>query len=174
MFENKFVKFAGGLMVVVLLASTSLTNATETKKGPSEGKEKKLTTQQIPAVVKATFENAYPKAVIKRASQEIENGATLIERESVEAGVKRDVQYTPDGKVVEVEESVKEALLPEAARQTINKEYAKGKVEKVERVTRGETTQFEVLIAVGKNRTELEFDDSGKTVKTKPGKKDKD
>ncbi len=174
MFRNTSVRIVCAVAAMAYLASTGLTTAAETGKPASQTKEKKLTRQQIPAAVVEAFQKAYPKATIKGAGQETEDSTTLIEIESVDGSVKRDVQYTSDGKVVEIEERVTTGTLPDSARETIRKEYPKGKVEKAERVTRGGTTQFEVVVAVGKKRTELVFDNSGKTVKTESGKKDQD
>jgi hypothetical protein len=172
--KNHLVAIVCGLAVIVFLAMAANVMAADSAKKSSPTKEKKLTKEQIPAVVLTAFQKAYPKAVIKGAGQETKDSVTCIEIESVDGAVKRDIQYTIDGKVVEIEESIDTKALPDAALNSIAKEYPKGKIEKAERITQGDKIQYEVIVAVGKDRTEIVFDASGKTIKTETSKEDED
>jgi hypothetical protein len=172
--KNHLVVMMCGITAVVFLTLAANVMAADLAKKSSPTKEKKLTKEQIPAVILTAFQKAYPKAVIKGAGQETEDSVTYIEIESLDGSVERDVQYTIDGKVVEIEESVDAKTLPDAAIKNIAKEYPKGKIEKAERITQGEKIQYEVIVAVGEDRTEIVFDASGKSIKTETGKKDED
>jgi hypothetical protein len=159
---------------VAFLAQAADVKAVETEKKPEQAKEQKLAKEKVPAAVMTAFRKAYPKADIKGAEQETEDSVTFIEIESTDGSVKRSVKYTMDGKVVEVEEQIEAKTLPEAARQTIAKEYPKGTVEKAERITQGDKIHYEAIVGVGEVRTELVFDVSGKTIETEVDKGDQD
>jgi hypothetical protein len=125
-----FVSIAFAFMVLGL---SGLASAGDKKEADEE---KKLTTKDLPAVVLSAFEKSYPKATIKGVGSETEGGVTYFEIESVDGTLKRDLLYTPDGKAVEIEETVGLKDLPEAARQTIAKDYPKSEMKKAEKVMR--------------------------------------
>ncbi len=159
------------LFAIVALIFCGLTIAADKKEAD---KEKKLTTKDIPATVLAAFEKSYPQAKIKGVGSETENGVTYFEVESVDGAVKRDLLYTPEGKAVEIEESVGLKELPEAARQTIAKDYPKSEMEEAEKVMRGAVVTYEVTIGEGKNAVEISFDAAGKVLKTTQVGKEKE
>ena len=131
--------------------------------------EKKIFKKQIPAAVLTAFQTAYPNATIKGQSVETENGKKFYEIESVDGKTKRDLLYTPDGKAVEVEESLDISTLPDVMISTISKEYPKGKIIRGEKVTATSVT-YEFQVKVGKKTKEIVLDPSGKLLKG--GKKD--
>ncbi len=133
--------------------------------GSAGAQEKKITRKEVPAAVLASFEKAYSKAQIVGYAAEVENGKTYYELESKEGAVSRDILYNPDGSVVEVEESIPPDQLPGAIRQAIVKESAKGTIQKSEKVTRGSTVGYEVVVRDGQKRISLELDATGKVLK---------
>jgi len=160
------------LAIVVVSAAIALA----ADKGKEHAKEQKLTKKDLPATVLASFEKAYPKAEIKEISKETEDSVTTYEIVSVEGKARRTVAYAADGKQTEIEEAITEKDLPDAARQSLTKDYPKGKLEKVEKVTKGDVVMYEAKVLIGKERTEVVFDSTGKLVKAekKTGEKDKD
>lgn len=131
----------------------------------AEGK-KKFTKKDIPVVVTSAFEKAYPKAVIKGVSKEKENGSTYYEIESIDGTTKRDLLYTPDGTLAEIEESIDAKNLPEAVAKTLKSDFEKYTIEKSEKVVRGSDIKYEFVVKRGKSRSEIVVDSAGKIVKT--------
>ena len=66
-------------------------------------------------------------------SREEENGKTYFEVESLEGETARDILYSADGKVAEIEEAVAMSVLPAAVKATVSKEYPKGKILKAKK-----------------------------------------
>lgn len=81
-------------------------------------KEERITRDDVPPAVLAAFAEAYPKATIKGYARETEKGQTACEVESVECKTKRDVTYTPDDKLISVEETVEISDLPPGVKAT--------------------------------------------------------
>lgn len=128
--------------------------------------EKKLPPKKLPVAVKAAFQKAYPAAKIKGASTEVENGKIVYEVESVDGKLSRDLLFSEDGTVIEIEESVPLKALPDDVSKTLKSETGKGKVQKAEKLTKGGTIQYEFVIRSGRDRREVIIDASGKVVKT--------
>jgi uncharacterized membrane protein YkoI len=148
-------------LLVSLLAALILSL---TAVGFAQG-EKKLSAKQLPAAVQAAFHKAYPAATIKGASSEVENGKTVYEVESVDGKINRDLLYSEDGSVVEIEETIALKALPDEVSKALKTETGKGKVLKAEKLTKGATIQYEFVVGSGKNKREVVIDPTGKIVK---------
>jgi len=132
----------------------------------ASAQEAKITKKAVPPAVMEAFKAAYPNATIKGYAREKENGKTFYEIESKDGNIGRDILYNPDGTVSEIEETVKEADLPSAAREVIRSKYAGAVVLKAEKITQGGTVGYEVVAKKGKKRIALKFDADG-NLKTK-------
>jgi uncharacterized membrane protein YkoI len=126
--------------------------------------EERIKRASVPTSVLSAFEKSYPKAIVRGYSREDEGGKTVYEIESRDRGVNRDVSYDSDGNIVSIEESIQYAELPEPVRDTISRDYPKGKVIKSERLLKDSTTQFEVVVKSGKHTVELVYDSEGRSV----------
>lgn len=138
----------------------------------SHGGEKKISRKQIPAAVLKTFESAYPNAKIKGQSVETEKGVKYYEIESTEGTMNRDLLYTADGKVTEIEESMDLKALPADMKSALEKKYPKGKILKVEKVTLDTAVAYEAHVKVGKKTVEVKFNGAMKVIKA--GKNDEE
>jgi len=127
--------------------------------------EQKNKTKGLPAAVTAAFQKAYLNAKIKGTSKEVENGKTLYEVESVDGKINRDLLYNADGTCAEIEETVPVKALPIDVADALKKGFPNGKVMKSEKLTKGETIQYELIIQSGKEKHEVVFDAKGLTVK---------
>ncbi len=127
--------------------------------------EVRLRKKQVPRAVIAAFQSAYPQATIKGYSREKENGKIYYEVESVEGQTTRDVLYNPDGTVAEIEESIATGDLPAAAGEALRARYPRAVITKVEKITRGDVTEYEAHARVGRRSVSMEFDASGKPLK---------
>jgi hypothetical protein len=129
--------------------------------------EKTIPTKDLPQTVHAAFAKAYPKAVINGVSTEKVNGKTVYEIESTDGAVRRDVQYSSDGSTIEIEESLPTAQLPVAVRKTVDQAHPHATILKAERIVKGSTSTYEVLVESGHVRHEMEISGSGKLVEDK-------
>jgi hypothetical protein len=85
--------------------------------------------------------------------------------ESVEGQTTRDVLYKPDGSIAEIEESIPSGDLPADAQVALRAKYPGSVVTKVEKITRGDVTEYEAHAKLGKKNISMEFDASGKPLK---------
>jgi hypothetical protein len=142
----------------------------EEKEEPEENEEKEEAQPAardlkiLPPAVLNAFKTAYPQAVIKGASKETEKDVTYYEIESVDGKMNRDLLYTADGKVVEVEEAVAPGALPSAVRQALAKAYPGHKVLKAEELVKGGQKYFELQIQVKDKKIGVTVDPSGKII----------
>ncbi|HYQ86532.1 MAG TPA: PepSY-like domain-containing protein [Bacteroidota bacterium] len=128
--------------------------------------EKKISKKQIPAAVLAAFKTNYPAATIKGQAVETEKGKKFYEIESVDGKTNRDLLYTPDGKISEIEEGMDIGTLPAAMKGTVDMAYPGGKLLKAEKVIRGTDVTYELHVKVGKKTKEVALDASGKILET--------
>ena len=112
--------------------------------------EKKISEKDVPAAVLNSFHKAYPKAEIKGLSTEKEHGKKYFEIESMDGMVRRDLLFTPAGKIAEIEETIPASELPEGAMQSIEKKIPGAKVDRAEKVTSGSKVTYELSVT-GKN-----------------------
>ncbi len=150
---------SAGILAVGIFAFGVFANA-------KEEKEKQLGKKEVPAAVLAAFEKAYPKAVAKGYSWEEKDGKALYEIESLEGKIHRDVSFLENGRVFEKEEVVAVNSLPEAVREAVKKDHPKGMFLRAEKISRGTTVEYEVVIAQGKKKTEVKLDAGGKILET--------
>jgi predicted ATP-binding protein involved in virulence len=130
---------------------------------------RKLTKKDIPSAVISAFEKSYPNATVKSYSREKRSGKTVYEIESMDGQTRRDLIYSTDGTALEIEERISPSDLPDSVKQAIDKEYPKSKIKSAERLTKGTSIEYEVVIKRGKKSLEVVFDESGKVSKaTKP------
>lgn len=135
---------------------------------PLTAQEKKISKKDVPSAVLAAFEKAYPHAKIRGTSTEVENGKTYFEIESMDGSQARDILYNADGTVAEIEEVVATGTLPEAVKTAIDKEFARAKIVKAERTTKGTEISYEVHVALGSKKGSIVVDPSGKVLEKNP------
>jgi Peptidase propeptide and YPEB domain len=123
----------------------------------------------MPAAIDAAFRKAYPTAIVKAVSKEKEGGKDVYEVESVDNGKGRDLIYTPDGTVVEVEEELRAADVPSAVAASIAARYPKATITKREKVTRGGDVSYEVQLK-GAGVGEAVLSSTGKWIEPKQAK----
>jgi uncharacterized membrane protein YkoI len=128
-------------------------------------KDKAVDLKVLPPAVLKAFKTAYPNAVIRGASKEVENGVTQYEVESVDGALNRDLLYLGDGKVVEIEETVAPENLPAPVKQTLAKDYAGAKVLKAEILTKDGAKAYELSLELKGKKFGVTIDALGKVSK---------
>ena len=128
---------------------------------------------KLPAPILTAFRTSYPNATITGAAKETEDGKTVWEVESIDNGLTRDLVYSPDGTVVEIEEETAMATVPAAVTDAIKVKYPKATITKAEKLMKGTTITYEMALK-GAAVKAIEITPDGKVVPVKKEGKEED
>ena len=131
---------------------------------PVFAQEKKIKRAELPASVEKTVVAQSQGATIRGFSEEKESGQTFYEVEMMVDGHSKDVLMSTDGAVVEVEEQVRLASLTPAVQEGLQAKAEKGKIVKVESLTkRGTVVAYEAQVVTdGNKKSEVQVGLDGK------------
>ncbi len=152
------------LLVLMCLALVALTAAISAE-------EQTLQKADVPAVVIAAFEKAYPNATVKGYSMEQHHGKASYEIDSIDGVTRRDVEYSPQGEVLEIEEELKPSDLPSKVSQAITAKYAGCNIVSAEKKIKGGKTVYEVKMIQDKAKIEVRVNPEGEFIAPKHHKK---
>ena len=119
-----------------------------------------------PAAVKTAITKALPKSTISSCKAEKEHGHDQFEVKLTKAdGGSAEVDVTPDGKILQVEEKIAVDKVPAAVMKAFAAKYPKAKVDAAEKQTpaQGGVT-YELAFATDSGRKEATFTEAGKFV----------
>jgi uncharacterized membrane protein YkoI len=133
---------------------------------PALATETRIKRTDLPPAVEKTVDAQSQGAKIQGFSEEKENGQTLYELEMVVDGHSKDILISSDGAVVEVEEQVRLDSLAQPLRAGLQAKAGKGKVVKVESVTkRGSIVAYEAQVVTDRGRKyEVQVGPDGKSL----------
>jgi len=117
-----------------------------------------------PAAVLGAFKQAYPKATIKRTIHEERDGKAVVEIESVDHGLRRDLLYAVDGHLLECEETIPADSLPVTVREALNREAPGAKVGRIERIDREGVVSYSINVKAKGKAREILLDPTGNTL----------
>ena len=120
--------------------------------------ETKIKLADLPAPVQKTVQEQTKNAELKRLSKEVENGKTFYEIEIIVNGKSRDLLVDPSGKIVELEEAVTLESVPAAVRAAL---APKGRILKIETVTRRNAVSYEAVISKNGKKSEIAVEADG-------------
>ncbi len=129
--------------------------------------DEKLSRKDVPSAVLAAFQKAFPHATVKGYGSEKEGDKLFYEIESLEGKMTRDVLYSPDGTVVEVEESLAEGELPQAVTQSVKRQYPNAVITTAERTTRGTIVTYDIRAKQEGKTFSITLDSNGQAPKPK-------
>jgi uncharacterized membrane protein YkoI len=125
--------------------------------------EKKIKRSELPAVVEKTVVEQSKGATIRGFSEENANGQTIYEVEMLVNGHSKDVQIDAKGAVTEVEEQVGMDALPSAVRAGLEAKAGRGKITKVESITKKEKlVAYEAQVLTDGKKSEVQVGPDGK------------
>lgn len=125
--------------------------------------ERRVKMKDLPQAVQKTVQEQSQGATIKGFSKEIEHGQTYYEAEMKVNGHGKDVLIDPSGAVVEIEEEVALSALPPDVKAGIEQQAGKGKVLKVESITKDNTiVMYEAVIRKAGKKSEIKVGPDGK------------
>ena len=147
------------ILVITLCVSLFLsTNAQKPKK------------EEIPATAKTAFAAKFPKA--QKVKWSIEKPGEF-EVEYALNGVESAAIYDAKGQLMETENEIKEAALPQPIKTAIAKDFTAYKLDEIEQVTDSKNNvSYEMEASKGKAAYELVFLSDGKLSKKEEIKKD--
>lgn len=123
--------------------------------------DKKVQLKNLPAVVQKAVQEHTKGATLVGLSEEREEGKVLYEVETTLNGHTRDLLFDAAGTLVEVEEEVAPESLPTVVRTALK---TRGKVLKVEAVTKGTTVTYEVQVDTDGKKSEVVVDAAGNAI----------
>jgi hypothetical protein len=127
--------------------------------------EKHLKRSDLPAAVQNAVAEQSKGAKIRGYTSEVEGGQQEYEVEMTMHGRSRDVTIAPDGSVLEVEDQVTLRSLPVAVRDSLVKKAAKGRIVKVESLTKqGTLVAYEAQVRTGTKHGEIQVGPHGETL----------
>lgn len=127
-------------------------------------KSAKTSKDNVPVAVLAAFQKQYPDVKITGVEKEEKNGQTYYEIESKDGRTERDILYSADGKVFEIEEEISVMSLPQRVKEAVNKAYPGSEIDEAEKITRGSTVEYEVVVEVGDEEFEILVTADGKLI----------
>jgi hypothetical protein len=129
---------------------------------PALSQEKKIQRSDLPPAVEKAVAAQTQGATVRGFSEEKEHGQTFYEAEFVVNGHSKDVLMDPEGRVVEVEEQVVVDSLSPAVRDGLQAKAGKGKLVKVESLTKkGKLVAYEAQVVTGGKRSEVQVGPQG-------------
>lgn len=123
--------------------------------------EKKIQLKNMPAAVQKAVEEHTKGSTIVGYVEEHEDGKVFYEAETKVSGRTRDLLFDANGVLVEVEEEVAADTLPAAVKTALS---TRGKVLKVEAVTKGSIVTYEAEVEKNGKKSEVVMDARGNAI----------
>ena len=125
--------------------------------------DKKVQMKDLPQPVQKAVQQEEAKgAKIVGLASEVEGGKTMYEVETTVTGRTRDLLFDASGTLVESEEETPIGAVPAPVKAAFE---ARGKVLKVETLTRGSAVTYEAQVEKNGKKSEVVVDANGKTPK---------
>ncbi len=146
--------------------------------------EESIKPSDLPKAVVSAVKAKFPKGEITKAAKEEDHGKTIYEAIVTVEGKTIDVAVSAKGKILEIEQPVEVAKLPEAVASALKAKYPEAKIKKAEHVVKFEDEGddddeeekfFEVVLASeGKAAFEVKISAKGKVLKGEEEEDEKD
>lgn len=139
--------------------------------GTASAQEHRVKMKDLPPAVQKTVQEQTKDAKILGISKEVEQGKTQYEIETTVNGRTRDLLIDPTGAVLEVEEEITLDSLAAEVRAEVEKNIGKGKLLRLESVTKGGTlTGYEASISKAGKKSGIGMGPDGKLIPQKKKK----
>jgi hypothetical protein len=154
--ENLAMKLTRTLALAVFVAGCLVTAGVQAQ-------EKHVKKSELPAAVQKTVDEQSKGATIRGYSKEVEGGKLEYEVEMTVDGHSKDVAMDENGNILEVEEQVDLDKLPAAVKDGLQAKAGKGKIAKVESITKhGTLVAYEAKVLTAGKRSEVQVGPDGK------------
>jgi hypothetical protein len=131
--------------------------------GALRAEEKKIKRSDLHPAVEKTVAEQSKGATIKGFAMEVEDGKKIYEAELSVNGHGKDISMDEKGNILEIEEEVEMAALPATVKDGLAKAAGKGKITKVETLTKkGKLVAYEAVVKTGTKDSEIQVGPEGK------------
>ena len=140
-------------------------------------KEKAIDEKDVPKQVLNSFREAYPGAELREFSEESDDGRKTFEISCTVGDRSLDLSYTPEGKIVTLEETIPQGSLPEPVREKLTQRLVDYQIERAEKLTKDGEVSYEVRLVHDpddEETYELVFSSEGKLLKEEVNREDED
>jgi uncharacterized membrane protein YkoI len=149
-------------MRIRIAVVTALLLVSATVVASAQDHEKKIRKSELPPAVLKTVDEQSKGATVRGFSQEREGGKTYYEAEMKVNGHTKDVLVDANGKVVEVEEDVNLAALPQPVRSALQEKAGTGTIRKVESITKeNKLVAYEAQVVTAGKKSEIQVGPGG-------------
>ena len=131
-----------------------------------QAQEKNIDIKILPKAVTAAFQKTYPKATITGAATEVEDSKSMFEVESRDGAINRDLLFTDNGEIFEIEETITPETLPVDIKSALEKRFTMYQLIKAEKVTLSTKIDYELKVKSHKKTYAVVLDSSAKIIKS--------
>jgi hypothetical protein len=121
-----------------------------------EENSREIDKSEMPMAVMEAFTEDYPEMEITSVEMWESDGVSYYELECGSGNF--DVIYMADGAIYATEEKIEVDALPQAVLSSLEKSFPDGEIEEAEKISRGDTTEYEVVVLFEDDEEELAFD----------------
>jgi hypothetical protein len=127
----------------------------------------KLSALDVPATVRSAFAKDYPNAKFSTWDKETFEGKIVYEAEGVVVGnTSRNVMYSPEGNVVQVEDAIPFSAVPASITGAVSKQFPNAEIKSAEKRTHGEKVEYALKLK-GATVKMVVVDSDAKIISTK-------
>lgn len=127
--------------------------------------EKQIKKSDLPPAVLKTADAQSAGATVRGYAKDTEDGQLEYEVQLMADGHSKDVTIDPQGNLLEIEEQVAVDALPANVREGLEKKAGKGKITKVESLTKkGSIVAYEAQVLTGAKKSEVQVGPAGETL----------
>jgi len=121
----------------------------------------------VPEAARNAFAKDYPNAKFRTWDKETFEGSVVYEAEGVSVGkISRNVMYSPEGRVVQIEDTMPVAEVPAPIVNAVSKEYPGAVIKSAEKRTHAQTVEYALKLK-GATVKMVVLDSDGKIISTK-------
>ena len=128
-----------------------------------------VTTQQAEnknnrTIISAKIKKMYPGAIILSFTPEVRNAKPYYSVEVKQHSERKRLLFSSASVLVELEETVRTEKLPDAVLKNVLKKFPQGEALYAQKLVRGKTTLFTIVVKNGTTREEVVLDSKGRPV----------
>lgn len=114
--------------------------------------ETEIKRKDVPPVVLSAFGKAYSGAKVLEWEKEIHGGKLFYEAETVDGKVSRNILYSPDGSVAQVEQKIAVGDIPPAVVEAVKRKYPNASIHNAHKVTHADVVEYGLSLNGGEKK----------------------
>ncbi len=142
------------------------------KKGPMTNRNA-MEQKDLPMAVTNAFKKAYPDASITRVWTEKQGDMTVYDVKTMQGQKPMTMVYDKEGNLIETKDMIEPTMLPANVTNSVTKAYPNCKMERAEKIMRGQTVEYGVMFKRGSDAYSLVYTPEGKMIRSQKMEKPK-